>query len=84
MNNAEMKVEIFEFVTSLKDEQSMSIVYSKIKEAQFEIDNDSDWWDDLSPEQQQRLEKSLEDSYDEKNLIDHEDAKKMHARWLRK
>lgn len=84
MNATEMKVEMFEFIASLQGEQSMSIAYAKIKEAQSEIDGEIDWWDDLSPEQQKRLEKSLAESYDEKNLIDHEDAKKIHARWLKK
>ena len=43
---------------------------------------DSDWWDELPPEQQARLQKSIEESYDPKNLIDHEDMKKKHAKWL--
>ena len=37
----------------------------------------------LSPEQEAELMISLEESYNEDNLIDLKDAKKIHARWLK-
>jgi hypothetical protein len=81
MNSAEMKVEMFEFIASLQDEQSMSIVYSKLREAKSEID---EGWDELSPEQQSYILKSYEESYNHENWVDHEDVKKHHAKWLQK
>jgi hypothetical protein len=38
----------------------------------------------LPIEQQIRLQKSIEESYDPENLIDHEVMKKKHAKWLKK
>jgi hypothetical protein len=38
----------------------------------------SDWWDDLTPAQQARLEKSVEESYDPKNWVSHEDVMKKY------
>ena len=46
--------------------------------------DETDWWDELPAEQQARLNQSIEESYDPKNLVDHEEMKKRHAKWLRK
>jgi hypothetical protein len=37
----------------------------------------------LSPEQEAELMISLEESYHEENMIDLEESKKIHARWLK-
>jgi TRAP-type C4-dicarboxylate transport system substrate-binding protein len=44
--------------------------------------SEKDWWDELPPEQQTRLSKSIEESYDPENLIDHEVMRQKHAKWL--
>jgi hypothetical protein len=43
---------------------------------------EKDWWDELPTEQQARLNKSIEESYDPENLIDHEVMRQKHAKWL--
>ena len=80
MNALAIKVEMFEILASTHDEAMLLKLYKKMKEA---IDStQSDWWDELPTEQQVRLAKSIEESYDEKNFIDHEVMKKKHAKWL--
>jgi hypothetical protein len=37
---------------------------------------------ELTPSQQAELEAAIQESYDDANLIDHEDAKKMYARCI--
>ena len=50
----------------------------------LEKESEADWWDDLTPEQQTRLEKSIEESYDKTKWIAHEDMKTKHGKWLKK
>ena len=80
MNALAIKVEMFELLAQTYDEAVLLKLYKSMKEV-FET-TDSDWWDELPPEQQARLQKSIEESYDPENLIDHEDMKIKHAKWL--
>ncbi len=80
MNVLALKVEMFELLAHTNDEAVLLKLYKSMKEV-FE-NTDSDWWDDLPIEQQVRLSKSIEESYDPANLIDHEEMKKKHAKWL--
>ncbi len=80
MNALAIKVEMFELLAQTYDEAVLLKLYKSMKEV-FET-TDTDWWDELPPEQQARLQKSIEESYDPENLIDHEDMKKKHAKWL--
>jgi hypothetical protein len=82
MNTLAIKVEMFEILASTHDEAMLLKLYKKMKEAMDATQ--PDWWDELPPEQQARLTKSIEESYDEANLIDHEVMKKKHAKWLTK
>ena len=47
-----------------------------------EEDDEDDWWDDMSPEQQARLTKSLAETEDPTKWIAHEDVIKMSRQWL--
>jgi hypothetical protein len=76
------KIEMFEILSQTHDETVLLKLYKMMKEV-FES-SQTDWWDDLPIEQQVRLKKSIEESYDPENLIDHEVMKKKHAKWLRK
>jgi hypothetical protein len=80
MNTLAIKVEMFEILASTHDEAMLMKLYKSMKEA-YES-TQPDWWDELPPEQQARLTKSIEESYDEKNLINHEVMRKKHAKWL--
>jgi len=43
-----------------------------------------DWWDELTPEQQEELLVAIEESEDEDNLVSNEDAQAMFQLWLNK
>ena len=82
MNVAEMKVEMIGILTHTQSEDKISQFYEKIQEV---VDAPaSDWWDDLTPEQQKRLALSIEESKHAENLIDYSDIKKKYARWFKK
>ena len=82
MNALAIKVEMFEMLSQTHDDALLLKLYKTMKEV-FEA-TQTDWWDDLPIEQQGRLKKSIEESYDPANLIDHEVMKLKHAKWLRK
>ena len=82
MNALAIKVEMFEILSQTHDEVVLQKLYKTMKVV-FEA-TQPDWWDELPVEQQIRLQKSIEESYDPKNLIDHEVMKKKHAKWLKK
>ncbi|MBK8563391.1 MAG: hypothetical protein IPN76_08585 [Saprospiraceae bacterium] len=43
-----------------------------------------DWWDELTPAQQEELQLAIDESYDESNLVSDEDAQAMIQSWLNK
>ena len=83
MNNLELKGSLLNLISKANDNRRLARLFEAYQEI-FATDDDSDWWDDLPIEQQVRLTKSIEESYDPKNLIDHEEMKKKHTKWLRK
>jgi hypothetical protein len=82
MNALAIKVEMFEMLSHTHDDALLLKLYKTMKEI-FET-TQTDWWDELPIEQQARLKKSIEESYDPANLIDHEVMKQKHAKWLKK
>ena len=81
MNALAIKVEMFEMLSQTHDDALLFKLYKTMKEV-FE-NTQTDWWDDLPIEQQARLQKSIDESYDPANLIDHEVMKIKHAKWLK-
>jgi hypothetical protein len=86
MTALEMKVEILEIVANTKDQNTVTRIFEKVHEALEEEneENENDWWDDLTPSQQLRLQTSIDESYDPKNWISHEDVMKKYEKWFKK
>ena len=82
MNVAEMKVEMIGILTQMQSEDKISQFYEKIQEVVEAPE--SDWWDDLTIEQQERLAKSIDESKNPDNWVDYSDIKKKYARWFKK
>ncbi len=79
MNVAEMKVEMISILAQTQSEDKIVQFYEKIHEV---VDKpETDWWDDLSPLQQQQLVQSLEESKNPENWIDYSDIKKKYAHY---
>ena len=82
MNVAEMKIEMIGILTQTQSENKITQFYEKIQEV---VDApESDWWDDLTTEQQERLAKSIEESKNPDNWVEYSDIKKKYARWFKK
>ena len=82
MNVAEMKVEMIGILTQMQSEDKISQFYEKIQEVVEAPE--SDWWDDLTIEQQERLAQSIDESKNSDNWVDYSDIKKKYARWFKK
>lgn len=84
MNALELKVTMFELITKTRDEAILRRLYQKMTEVFESKDEEFDALDyALTAEQEAELMLSLEESFDEKNLLDISEAKKQHARWLK-
>ena len=81
MNVLEMRAEIVEMVTETHDERKMTRFYEAIHDAAEEDDN-ADGWNDLTPEQQKKLEFAVAQSYDPTQSVSYEDGLKMIDKWL--
>ena len=77
MNVLEIKGSLHDIISNV-DDKSLLL---KMFEAFQDIIRFQDTDNDLTPLQQEQLEVAIKESYDEANLIDHEDAMKIHARW---
>jgi hypothetical protein len=84
MTAIELKGNILEIVARFESPKLLQKLYETATELLEKEEDTADWWDDLTPEQQIRLEKSIEESYDKTNWISHEEMKKKHAKWLEK
>jgi hypothetical protein len=80
MKVLELKNAILSDLADVNDEQSLLRVYrylSKILQRES-----SDWWDDLTPEQQAELDAAIEESFHEENLVDNEVVFKKYEKCL--
>jgi hypothetical protein len=76
MNELELKAILHERIVGIQTLKCLERVLEAINDIQAE---EEDWWDDLSEEQQARLEKAIAHSRTSSNLISHEDVKKKYA-----
>lgn len=80
MNVLEIKGSLHDIISKVDDKNLLLRILEAFQEVVIFQDNDIE----LTPAQQAQLEKAIEESYDEPNLINHEDAMKIHARWLKR
>ncbi|MCF8247960.1 MAG: hypothetical protein K9J37_22555 [Saprospiraceae bacterium] len=84
MNALELKGSIIDIIARVNDltllDELNRIVHEFIKQKQ----KDTDWWDELTPEQQEELQLAIDESDDEANLVSEEDANEMIQKWLSK
>ena len=84
MTANELKLQSHTLIESVKDKKTLELLYSVIHSVKNKFKNKGDWWDELSEEQKFELEQSILESYDEKNLVPHEDVVRKIDSWLKK
>ena len=80
MNVLEIKGSLHDIISKVEDKNLLLKMFDAFQDILRFQDTDFQLTDD----QQKQLEAAIEESYDEANLIDHEDAMKIHARWLKR
>lgn len=80
MNVLEIKGSLHDIISKVDDKNLLLKMFEAFQDIIRFQETDMD----LTPAQQKELEAAIKESYDEANLIDHEDAMKIHARWLRR
>ena len=83
MNALELKGSIIDTIARVNDlallDELNQLVHKFIK-----LKQGTDWWDELTPEQQKELQLAIEESDDESNLVSEEEANEMIQKWLSK
>lgn len=79
MNIAEMKVEIFGL---LAETQNKNTVAEFLRAIHLIIEDEKDWWDELSPSQQADMREGIAQTYDPSKLTPHEEVVKMSRQWI--
>jgi len=84
MSNLELKGGILEMIATIDDRETLFELKKLIGEFIGNHLKDSDYWDELSDAEKAELNKAIEESEDEANLIDHNEVMKKYGKWLGK
>jgi hypothetical protein len=77
MNAQTVKADIIQWITGL-DDQSILLELKKLKEQSIKK---TDWWDTLSIEERQSIDRGLEDSKNGRT-VPHSEVRKKYEKWL--
>jgi hypothetical protein len=86
MSTLELKGELLDMISEFKKEEQLLKLHQFAKDMTYEVETEEeeDWWEELSAEKRERLEKAIAHSRIPANRIPHEVVKKRHAKWLSK
>jgi hypothetical protein len=76
INVLELKGELLDIISKFKKEEQLVRLHQIALEISSEESEEEDWWDDLSDEHRERLEKAIAHSRNPANRIPHEEVKK--------
>lgn len=83
MSVLELKGSLHEMIASIEDEALLSQLQEIIHDFVAQSQEETDFWDELSSEEQKELKAALEESEDERNLVSHEEVMQKYAKWLK-
>ena len=72
MSTLEIKGGLYEMISKVNDEKLLMKLYELIADIVTQNLSDTDYWDELSDNQKKELENAIQESYDSKNLVEHE------------
>ena len=84
MKDLAIKGEIMDMLASVKDVALLEEISQLVQNTIRKKKEEGDWWDQLSPVQQQQLDEALAASYDEPNWVSESEANQTIQRWLNK
>ena len=80
MNVLELKGSLMEMVGTIQSEDTLNRLIHLFKKTVKE--QETDWWDDLTPEQQAELDLSIAECDDPSKLTSHDKVMQMSEQWL--
>jgi hypothetical protein len=83
MDNAEMKLEMIQFITSLQNEEETFIVYSKIREAKMKMDEERGWLNEQAQKQRLNMGESILEHFESSKSVAFEKPVRLIEDWLR-
>ena len=83
MSIFELRGEITTMISQMEDKNLLLLLRNQVEKAmKGEFGQaDSDWWEELTPEQQSDLDLALTEIKDPINLVSHEEALKFLEKW---
>ena len=84
MNLLALKGGLYEIISRVEDEELLMQLQDVIKEAVEQNVSESDFWDELTSEQQTTLEEALHESEQEENLVAHQAVLDKYQQWQKK
>lgn len=76
-----VKEDFHQLIDSINDEETLESYYRLIE--QINNAQAGEFWNELTEDQKADLLKAYEESFDQNQLISHEEAKRQHKRWLK-
>jgi hypothetical protein len=76
-----IKDDFHHLIDTIDDEQLLKSYYQLIQNMNSQ--SDGTLWNALSENQKEELLLSYDESFDEKNLLSHEEVKLQHEKWLK-
>ena len=83
MSAIELKGGMYDMIAKVNDPTLLKQLYKLIGEIIQQNIDKTDFWDELTKSQQKELEVALVESYDEKNLVPHEEVVSKFQKWLK-
>jgi hypothetical protein len=82
MSTLEIKGGLYELISKVHDEQLLMQLYELIGDIILQNMERTDFWDELSPAQQQELDAAIQQSYEAGNLVPHTEVFNRYKEWL--
>ena len=76
-----IKDEFHHLIDTIEDEQLLKSYYQLIQS--INVSSGGKLWSALSETEKQELLLAYDESFDEKNLLSHEQVKQQHGKWLK-
>jgi len=84
MSNLEIKGGILKLIATIDDKETLFELRKLINEFVGNRLKDSEYWEELTEQEQSELKAAIKESEDESNHIDHEEVMKKYSKWLGK
>lgn len=76
-----VKEDFHHLIDTIDDEQLLKSYYELIQ--QLNVGQSGQLWNNLNESEKRELLIAYDESFDDKNLISHEEIKKQHEKWLK-